>query len=354
MGKNKKSTHVCADCRTQFTPENRAEESLAVEILIWVLALALAKITFGLSLLLAGVYSFRRHFTGETVCPSCGSSNIVVLDTARGRKLSSNSQKSKSNDAPKRYTVTEFRTDLKKHISDLSKPPIKQITIDPYIFTELREEEKDGYLSLKNFSNGLKELDDHHPDFNIQMMSVTEYLSTDEFLQNSNHQSFYKIGKILDKLKDSEWCCEDQDCNPEEFPIQKSNAIQPLIDAGLLMPMEDTSEAKADYINSRYKAMELRDILRKRGIKTPRYKKELIETILAEDIVKIPPFYIMNCEKIIAFRKEMSDEYIKAAKKISAAFGIAYLKDEIMDYAMDEASDFYEDYSSNIDKGRQK
>ncbi|WP_292663274.1 hypothetical protein [Nitratifractor sp.] len=70
-------THVCGNCHSKITPLKKNSGSFVIEIIVWVAALLLAKPTLGLSILIAFGYSVYRFTSAKTVCPVCGSENVL-------------------------------------------------------------------------------------------------------------------------------------------------------------------------------------------------------------------------------------------------------------------------------------
>lgn len=67
---------ICASCGSQGKPIRVCNGSLLLEIFAW------------LCFLLPGLlYSLWRQSTYRTVCKTCGSAELVPLNTPRGKKL---------------------------------------------------------------------------------------------------------------------------------------------------------------------------------------------------------------------------------------------------------------------------
>jgi len=71
-----KSEQVCANCGFKGLPKKVTKGSIFIELVAWI-----AFIFPGI------IYSIWRLTTKVLTCPSCGSSNLVPLDSPRGKKL---------------------------------------------------------------------------------------------------------------------------------------------------------------------------------------------------------------------------------------------------------------------------
>jgi hypothetical protein len=81
MGQQKKAgqgggTHICATCGTRGTPTQRDKGSGLIELVLW------------LCFIIPGIlYSIWRRSGLSNCCRSCGSGDIIPIDSPRGRKL---------------------------------------------------------------------------------------------------------------------------------------------------------------------------------------------------------------------------------------------------------------------------
>ncbi|MBZ5700264.1 MAG: hypothetical protein LAN84_00295 [Acidobacteriia bacterium] len=67
---------ICSDCGTTGIPKSDMKGSIILELFLW------------LMMILPGLlYSIWRLSTKGKVCRSCGSKNIIPIDTPRGRAL---------------------------------------------------------------------------------------------------------------------------------------------------------------------------------------------------------------------------------------------------------------------------
>lgn len=71
----------CMQCGTTAPPNLKARGNLALEMLIWLLALSFALPTLGITLFLALVYSLGRHFSRTRICSACGAESVVPADS---------------------------------------------------------------------------------------------------------------------------------------------------------------------------------------------------------------------------------------------------------------------------------
>lgn len=67
---------ICANCGYEGQPRSVTKGSFAIELLLW-----LCFIIPGL------LYSLWRLSSRHSGCPQCGATNMVPLDSPRGRKL---------------------------------------------------------------------------------------------------------------------------------------------------------------------------------------------------------------------------------------------------------------------------
>lgn len=72
------SAMVCKQCETVASPQTKTRGSLLIEIVLW-----LCFIVPGL------IYSIWRLTTRGYVCPSCGSDQLVPLDSPAGKRIAS-------------------------------------------------------------------------------------------------------------------------------------------------------------------------------------------------------------------------------------------------------------------------
>ena len=71
-----KMQYICSDCGSSGKPEKITKGSFLIELLLW------------LFLLLPGiVYTLWRKSSQFKGCHICGSKNIVLIDTPRGKEL---------------------------------------------------------------------------------------------------------------------------------------------------------------------------------------------------------------------------------------------------------------------------
>ena len=70
------SGSICSNCGTVGTPKSVTRGSILIEIVLW------------LCFIIPGViYSIWRLTTRAKACRSCGSTNMVPLDSPMGKKL---------------------------------------------------------------------------------------------------------------------------------------------------------------------------------------------------------------------------------------------------------------------------
>jgi len=67
---------ICTNCGFKGKPKKNTKGSIAIEIVLW-----LAFIIPGL------IYSIWRMTTKYYACPKCSATNMVALDSPRGKKL---------------------------------------------------------------------------------------------------------------------------------------------------------------------------------------------------------------------------------------------------------------------------
>ena len=82
-----KGSHICKACHSIIIPKKRVKGSFAIELLLWIVSLALVPLTLGISLLIGLSYSFWRIFNKDLVCPVCGSTEVVPIDTPVAREI---------------------------------------------------------------------------------------------------------------------------------------------------------------------------------------------------------------------------------------------------------------------------
>ena len=67
---------ICSNCGYKGKPKKITKGSIFIEIILWI------------ALIIPGViYSIWRLTTRHEACPQCGATNMVPLDSPRGRKL---------------------------------------------------------------------------------------------------------------------------------------------------------------------------------------------------------------------------------------------------------------------------
>lgn len=67
---------ICSNCGLQGKPKTITKGNLLIEIVLW------------LCLIIPGlIYSLWRQFSKYKACPSCDATNMVPLDSPRGKKL---------------------------------------------------------------------------------------------------------------------------------------------------------------------------------------------------------------------------------------------------------------------------
>lgn len=74
---------ICTQCGFCGFEKTYTKGSLLVEIFLWLLGL----LTFGIFLLFAIPYSLWRVFSRTKVCPKCGGTTMIPVDTPAGREL---------------------------------------------------------------------------------------------------------------------------------------------------------------------------------------------------------------------------------------------------------------------------
>lgn len=67
---------ICTNCGFKGSPKKNTKGSIAIELVMW-----LAFVIPGL------IYSIWRMTTKFYACPKCGATNMVALDSPRGKKL---------------------------------------------------------------------------------------------------------------------------------------------------------------------------------------------------------------------------------------------------------------------------
>ncbi|MCB2218037.1 MAG: hypothetical protein KQH59_18395 [Desulfobulbaceae bacterium] len=78
--------HICSQCGHVGKPKLITKGNLLTELFIWIVGLALALFSFGITLILAIVYSFWRHLSRFKGCPQC-QGQMIKTDSPVGKKM---------------------------------------------------------------------------------------------------------------------------------------------------------------------------------------------------------------------------------------------------------------------------
>ncbi len=78
--------HICSQCAHVGKPKLITKGNLLTELFIWIVGLALALFSFGITLILAIVYSFWRHLSRFKGCPQC-QGQMIKTDSPVGKKM---------------------------------------------------------------------------------------------------------------------------------------------------------------------------------------------------------------------------------------------------------------------------
>ncbi len=82
IGATEGKDHLCTRCLEQIKPKSSVKGSFGVELLIWL------SVVFWIPLVIAAIgYSLWRLVSKGKVCPACGSTEFVPLNTERARQL---------------------------------------------------------------------------------------------------------------------------------------------------------------------------------------------------------------------------------------------------------------------------
>lgn len=81
------SDHVCIACGHVGGPKKIANGSFAIEIIIWVIFIAIAASTSLLILIAPLAYSLSRTFNKKLVCELCKGTQIIPADSPNGKAL---------------------------------------------------------------------------------------------------------------------------------------------------------------------------------------------------------------------------------------------------------------------------
>ncbi|MDX9896098.1 MAG: hypothetical protein RBS34_11655 [Desulfofustis sp.] len=78
--------YICGQCGHLGKPKLITKGSILVELFAWIVGIGLALFSFGITLILAIVYSFWRHLSRFKGCPQC-QGQMIATDSPVGRRM---------------------------------------------------------------------------------------------------------------------------------------------------------------------------------------------------------------------------------------------------------------------------
>lgn len=90
---------ICDSCGSRGKPRNKTKGSIWIELLVWIIGIALAPTVSYLVIFLPIGYSVWRLITKEKVCPQCEKvGTLIPLSTPMGQELAEKNSEKPSSD----------------------------------------------------------------------------------------------------------------------------------------------------------------------------------------------------------------------------------------------------------------